>query len=100
MLHEHGIVDIGADGKNTISQRPQPCHVVAICGNIDVICMLLEHGANIIEKWNGTYFFQLQEFVDVLNCVLDMMTAVIKVDYCSYFLMYSLATFLGISSAV
>ena len=51
-------------------------------------------------RLNGTYFSELWEFVNVLNRVLDVMTAVTKVDYRSYFLMYSFATLFGISGAV
>ena len=49
---------------------------------------------------NGTYVSELGEFVDVFNRVLDVMTAVTKVDYCSYFLMNSFVTFSGISGTV
>ena len=54
----------------------------------------------LVSRLNGTYFFEFREFVDVFDRVLDVMTAVTKVNYHSYFLMYGPATFFCISSAV
>lgn len=49
---------------------------------------------------NHAYLSELRELVDLLDRVMDVMTAVTKVDYCSHFLVYGFATFFGISGAV
>lgn len=80
--------------QKTVGARPVHARHVA-----QKPCVYL-YPCGMLSGLNGTYFFELRKFVDVLDRVLDVMTAVTKVDYRLYFLMYGFATFFGISGAV
>ena len=53
-----------------------------------------------MSRTNRTYLSELWKSINILDCVVDVMTTVTKVDYCSHFLMYDFTTFFGISGAV
>ena len=53
-----------------------------------------------MSRMNKTYLSELRKFINILDRVVDVMTAVAKVNYCLHFLMYSSTTFFCISGAV